>query len=181
MRQIKPIPIILTEQEIQRFWKHVDQSAGLGPRGECWEWTGSKMKPHPYGLFTIYRFQFKRTFLVHRLAYLIQYSNPNHLCVCHHCDNPSCVRKEHLFLGTYQDNKDDSVAKGRHFQGPRDTTNFMRGDKVHWAKLTTEQTLRIIDLQKTGMTASQIFRTGEFPVSRRTIAYILEHQTWKHL
>ena len=50
----------------------------------------------------------------HRVSYFITYGRfPQELRVCHTCDNPSCVKPEHLFLGTAKDNFEDMAAKGR--------------------------------------------------------------------
>lgn len=35
------------------------------------------------------------------------------LLACHHCDNPGCVRRSHLFAGSPKDNMADASAKGR--------------------------------------------------------------------
>lgn len=56
-----------------------------------------------------------RTQKAHRLMYEYFYEirPPDNLKVCHTCDNPSCVRPNHLFLGTQLDNVRDCIAKGR--------------------------------------------------------------------
>lgn len=47
---------------------------------------------------------------------------PDGLYACHRCDNPACVRPDHLFLGTARDNVADMWAKGRAVvRGRRDT------------------------------------------------------------
>ncbi len=89
---------------IQRFWSKVE----MIPFHSCWEWTGDMNKAHGknYG-----RFNMKKA---HRISYELTYGKiPDGLFVLHKCDNPPCVRPEHLFLGTHLDNMRDKVLKGR--------------------------------------------------------------------
>jgi hypothetical protein len=82
-----------------RFWSHVLESPA------CWIWTGN-IGPNGYGRFG-QRY-------AHRLSYeWMRGPIPEGMFVLHHCDNPPCVRPDHLFLGTAADNSHDMVRKGR--------------------------------------------------------------------
>ena len=76
----------------------------------CWLWTGGTYKGYGYmstppGMSR----------LVHRTYWeILNGPIPHKMCVCHTCDTPSCVRPDHLFLGTHTDNMRDRAAKGRH-------------------------------------------------------------------
>lgn len=81
----------------------VDASSG------CWLWTGDKAKKG-YGRLKI---EGKRVY-AHRAMWEEKVGAiPAGQLVCHTCDNPSCVRPDHLFLGTQFDNMGDASAKGR--------------------------------------------------------------------
>jgi hypothetical protein len=97
----------LSTKDLARFWGQVDKS------GDCWLWTGAKGK-HGYGQIKIAG----KLHYAHRLAYEIQQHGrrPKRL-VCHHCDSPLCVRKEHLYAGSHKSNARDAAA--RETQGPR--------------------------------------------------------------
>ena len=99
-----------------RFWSKVNKTDG------CWLWTGYRFHAG-YGGF--HESQPKRTVrLAHRVAWeLTNGLIPDGLHVCHTCDNRSCVRPDHLFLGTNADNVADKVAKGRQAKG-----------EAHWTK-----------------------------------------------
>lgn len=92
------------------FWNKVDKS------GECWIWIGSKVGGTEYGKVGYAG----KTWRAHRLSWKFAFGDiPNDLCVLHKCDNPSCVRPDHLFLGTHDDNNKDMVKKGRSVKGDK--------------------------------------------------------------
>lgn len=82
------------------------------PFHPCYEWVGGYRggKGDKYGQFTLNG----KPNYAHRVSWLIYRGQiPNGLFVCHRCDNPRCVRIDHLFLGTFSDNMKDMHAKGR--------------------------------------------------------------------
>ena len=90
---------------VDALWAKVDKF------GECWEWTGARM-PRGYGRFR----DGERTVYVHRFVWEQEYGPiPKGILVCHSCDNPPCVRPEHLFLGTQVDNMADMLYKHGHY------------------------------------------------------------------
>lgn len=79
----------------------------------CWTWTGYA-NANGYGVLSVAG----RRFYAHRVALLLE---RGHLdadeFACHHCDNPPCVRPDHLYAGTPADNVRDMVTRGRHRPG----------------------------------------------------------------
>lgn len=175
-----------------RFWRKVKKTK------RCWLWTGSKA-PSGYGLFRPRRDG--PSIGVHRFAYELTYGpiEPG-LFVCHHCDNPRCVRPDHLFLGTHADNMRDMHRKGR---GQRGDTHWMhrhpekvprgerhwssrhpekqrRGTDIYAAKLTDQQVLEIRSRYRPYVVSKQTL-ANEHGVSRRAIDLIIRRETWRHL
>jgi hypothetical protein len=97
----------LTPSDRMRFWGYVKKTE------TCWEWTGflRGRKPGQYGGFQLGR----KCYLAHRISWIICHGKDlsADACVCHHCDNTTCVRPDHLFVGTQRDNTHDMIAKGR--------------------------------------------------------------------
>src|SRR3990167_2109214 len=90
----------------QKFWSKVAKTP------TCWVWLSTLARG--YGQ---YKQQGKYQY-AHRLAYQETFGSiPPGLFVLHRCDNPSCVKPDHLFLGTARDNYLDCVRKGRQWGG----------------------------------------------------------------
>lgn len=86
----------------ERFWSKVER----GPA--CWVWT-STLNNKGYGVFYLAG----KHVYAHRMAWFLTHGVMPDDFVCHRCDNPQCVRPDHLWLGSNSDNIHDSIAKGR--------------------------------------------------------------------
>lgn len=101
-------PDWLTTEE--RFWSKVDIK-GLNDPNACWNWLGSK-DAAGYGFFKVDKKQYR----AHRFSAALGGAPLKEgEVVCHKCDNPSCVRPSHLFIGTQRDNIQDRCDKGRSY------------------------------------------------------------------
>ncbi len=105
----------------------------------------------------------KKRIIHHRFVYCDFHSLPlssiKGLCVCHKCDNPSCINPLHLFLGTNKDNVDDKVNKGR-----------------QPCVLTEADVLAI---RGSSLNGGQLSR--KYNVNDSTIYAILKRESWKHI
>ena len=141
-----------------------DRSA-VNQQTGCWEWQLSTNKDG-YG----YVWYQGKNHYAHRVAFMLTYNVEltRDDYICHSCDNPACVKPEHLFFGDQQVNMDDMTEKNR----------AARGEQNGRAKLTRDQVLEIRTLVGTEAPSRLASRYG---VSPSTISDIWDRRIWAWL
>lgn len=155
---LNPFPIPM-EAIAARFWSKVEKN-----EDGCWEWTGKHARGYAYISIA------NRWRRAHRVAYeLVKGPIPEGAYICHTCDNPGCVRPDHLYAGTPADNMRDKQAKGRQ----------TRGEDFPQAKLTDAKVIEMRREYSRKHTPRAVF-ARRYGVAEATIKSILCGKSWRH-
>lgn len=192
---------LFTQEFVDKFWSRVDKN---GPQG-CWDWIGHLNKDG-YGKISFKENKNTKKVLMscHRISYTLEKGAIlDDSLVMHLCNRPSCVRPDHLALGTPKDNIAYAVSLNRMATGKRSgrvthPESWPTSDK-HWtkiskegrekyiigesnpnSKLTAKQVLEIRDLcaAKT-MTQKEIGKI--YGVTKETVIKIKNRSIWSSL
>lgn len=132
--------------------------------GGCWEFVGATNA----GGYGSMRDVDGRSARAHRISYRL-FVGPisDGLDVLHNCDNPSCVRPDHLRLGTDADNTADKLVRGRQRFGSRMPT----------AKLDEFKVRLLRRLYGRGVSYRRM--AEKFGVSKGCIQHAVRGDSWK--
>lgn len=145
-----------------RFLSHVDMKEDVY---ECWLWKSGKNR-RGYGKTNIN----SKNIAAHRMSYMLFKGElPDDKLVCHTCDNPSCVKPAHLWLGTTEENTADMVEKKR----------SLFGEKHSKAKITVKDVIAIRELGKEGIVQEKIAQ--KFGLTSGYVNSIIKKRVWKYV
>lgn len=155
----------------ERFWAKVKKSAG------CWLWQGN-VNVHGYGVVHVSA-KPRKVMYAHRVSMMLAgHELADGACVCHHCDNPVCVRPDHLFIGTRADNNMDRAKKGRSAQ-TRNPLHVPRGEMRGNVKLTESDVRAIRMARNAGASLADL--ANQYGVCRQLIHGISVGTRWRHI
>lgn len=134
------------------------QLPGKEEIGECWE-VHDAASCNGYPVITIRGLTVRAA----RSAAVISEGFPPHIHARHKCDNPSCVRPEHLFWGSPKENAEDRILAELQHDG------------------LTKDDVRDIYTRARTRQASKSELAKEFSMPREKINRIVSGQTYGHL
>lgn len=147
-----------TLNRVESFWDKVQRS------DNCWEWRGG-FDRYGYGQLSVDNL----TCTAHRFSYVLHYGRiPVGLAVRHKCDNPKCVRPDHLELGTQAENVRDEIERGRFRKGYA----FRSTDK-----LNIEKARQIRALCESGIPQKDV--AVQFGIGSGHVSCIVANKIWK--
>ena len=136
----------------------------------CFEVTSHKPGNHGYPLIM----HKKKCLPAHRKIYEEMFGEiPKGQLVRHKCDNRLCINPEHLELGTFKDNMNDKVKRGRQAKGEQNARS----------KLKEYQVIEIKRILKQGSSLKHNAKllSEKYGVAVATINDIYYGNTWKHI
>lgn len=151
-----------SEELKARFWDKVNKNGPVVREelGECWVWTANTRTG--YGMIR----DSQKMRSAHRLSWAwangVEYPERS-IVVRHRCDNPPCVRPDHLEGGNYGDNNHDTMKRNR--LGHTELTNELVAKARDRAR-TGESVHDILQEMPDGITAfslAQAIRGVTFP------------------
>lgn len=147
--------------------EHIQNNVVIDENG-CWIWKKYTDRDG-YGNCT-FKGKVKQA---HRVSYLaFRGEVPDDKMVCHHCDIPSCVNPEHLYVGDHFTNAQDKHSRGRN--------KPINGESNNMAVLTEQQVLEIRS-NYTGKWGEQIRLCKKYGISSPHMSAILKGKYWKHI
>jgi hypothetical protein len=165
-------PPFKTTPLADRFWPKIDKAGPIPPHrpelGPCHVWTGGH-DTKGYGRISLGGRK-GRMEVAHRVAFFLAEGRWPDPCALHHCDNPPCVRRSHLFEGTYADNMADCATKGRI------VLPNVRGEANPASRLTVAEVLQI-----RASSASRVATAKRFGIVPEAVSSIVLRRTWKHI
>jgi hypothetical protein len=145
------------EQVAATFWPKVEKTA------TCWLWRGRKCK-FGYG-----RMRGLGQLSTHRISYVLAHGAiPDGMWVLHRCDNSSCVRPDHLYLGDHQQNVRDMIQRRRVAYGA-----------AHGAARLRPSEVMSIRFQYAAGGITTIELAAKFNTTQGRISSIVTGRTWR--
>ena len=153
----------LSERDVARFLSKVKKTSS------CWTWGGTILTGG-YGYFHVGG-KLRRA---HRVSWEIENGViGGALCVLHRCDNPPCVRVDHLFLGTRAQNSKDMISKQRQTLGEKNPNS----------RLTERQVvvIRALYRKTCANRGNGKILANRFGVTNAAINVIVKRKAWRHV